>query len=340
MQLSRFVVTVIALVLGNALLGCSGTNPFASQPTDAFSTARGFDDPNRQPYDQLAQAFPQHDVAEAVGSRMPVQPSQPNAENAWLASLRNTRGAISEALTITPQTIPAPDATSLSNQPGDVGGALNYHAAKVYEAQGNSAGAMALYQKTLQMAPNDVRAMIGYARILDREGNFREAERLYQQALGIEPTNAVALNDLGMIYARQRMFDKALQALHQAVELQPTSQRYRNNIAIVLIDAGRPDEAFGHLAAVHGEATTHYNLGFLLARRNMHAAAIWHLQKSLALNPQATPARQLIDSLADAGGHASQTAAPPSFNVSGTPTSATLLPRSPQGSSQRPLPPL
>ena len=340
MQPSRIIVAAIVLACGAAFVGCSGTSPFESQPMDAFSTTQGFDNPNRQPYDQLAQAFQQQNVVGPGGSGMPVQPEQSNSESAWWAQLRNTGGALSEALTITPQTIPAPDPTSLANRPGDVGGALNYHAAKVYETDGNIVGAMALYQKSLQMTPNDVRAMIGYARLLDREGNFREAERLYHRALEIEPTNVVALNDLGMIYARQRMFEEALEPISQAVQLQPTNQRYRNNIAIVLIDAGRPDEAFGHLDAVHGEATAHYNLGYLLARRNMNDQAVGHLRQALTMNPQLTPARQLLDSLATSVGNFQQAEPQPSGHLIGYPQDAAFAPELPQHQSLRPLPPL
>lgn len=340
MQLSRFIVAAIALMCGGAFTGCSGTSPFGTQPMDAFSTSNGFDDPDRQPYAQLDQAFPQQNVVGQSSSQMPPQPQQPKARSGWLASLRNTGGAVSEAFSIQPQTIPAVDPTSLANRPGDVGGALNYHAAKVYETDGNIASAMALYQKSLQMTPNDVRTMIGYARLLDRTGNFREAERLYHRAIELEPTNVVALNDLGMIYARQGMLDSAIESLSQSVQLQPENQRYRNNIAIVLIDAGRPDEAFGHLAAVHGEATSHYNLAFLLARRNMNDQAVGHLQQALAMNPQLTPARQLLDSLTVTAGYAQQTTRLPASNVSGAPTNPNFAPYSPPDTPRRPLPPL
>ena len=307
---------------------------------DAFSTTRGFDDPNRQPYDQLAQAFPQQNVVGPGGAEMPVQATQSDSENAWWASLQKTGGAITEAFTITPQTIPAPDPTSLANRPGDVGGALNYHAAKVYESDGNIAGAMALYQKSLQMTPNDVRAMIGYARLLDSEGNFLEAEKLYHRALEIEPTNAVTLNDLGMIYARQGMYEHALERISQAIQLQPANQRYRNNIAIALIDAGRFDEAFEHLAVVHGAATAHYNLGYLLSRRNMIDQAVGHLQHALTMNPQLTPARQLLSDLARSSGYRQPADAPRASNEFGYPTTAALVPESRQNQSLRPLPPL
>jgi len=328
------------LACGGALVGCAGTSPFESQPMDAFSTTRGFDDPNRQPYDQLAQAFPQQNEAGSDGSRRPVQTPQSHAEGGWWASLRNMGGTISEAFAVSPQTISAPNPTSLASPPSDVGGALNYHAAKILEADGNIVGAMALYEKSLQMTPNDARAMIGYGRLLDREGNFREAERLYHRALELEPTNVVALNDLGMIYARQGMFDEALDALSQAAQLQPTNQRYRNNIAIVLIDAGRPDEAFGHLAAVHGDATAHYNLAYLLTRNNMNELAVRHLQQALAMNPQLAPARQLLDSLATLVGYVQQVIPQPSLDNVAYPANATSGPGLPQERSLRPLPPL
>lgn len=345
MQLSRFIVAAITVICGGALVGCSGMNPFATQPMDAFSTSNGFDNPNRRPYDQLAQAFPQQNIAGQSGSQMPPQPPPASTGSGWLASLRSSGAAVGDAFSIKPQTIPAVDPTSLANRPGDVGGALNYHAAKVYEADGNIAGAMALYQKSLQMTPNDTLAMIGYARLLDRTGNFRESERLYLQVIELEPKNVVAMNDLGMIYARQGMLDSALAALSQAVQLQPSNQRYRNNIAIVLIDAGRPDEAFGQLAAVHGEATAHYNLAFLLTRRNMNDQAVGHLQQALAMNPQLTPARQLLGSLAAPPGYAQQMSPQPVRDVSGYPVSApsasaNFVPYSSQNPPRRPLPPI
>ncbi|MBC8355509.1 MAG: tetratricopeptide repeat protein [Planctomycetes bacterium] len=340
MQLSQAIATTLAIAYGCAFVGCAGPSPFDTQPMDAFSTAAGFDAPDRQPYDQLAQAFQQQNTLGPSGSRMPVQTPHPNAASGWMSSWQNAGDAVSRAFTITPATTPAADPTSLANQPGDVGGQLNYHAAKVYETQGNVAGAMELYQKSLNMSPNDVRSMIGYARLLDRHGNFREAERYYLRAVELEPNNVVALNDLGMIYARQGMYDEALTPLNQAVLLQPANQRYCNNIAIVLLDADRTDEAFSHLAAVHGDATAHYNLGYLMSRRNRNSEAAGHLQQALAMNPRLTPARQLLDSLAAPAGYVQQGLPPVSRPVYGYPTDAnfTIVPH--QTPTARPLPPL
>lgn len=284
-------------VLSALLAGCAGASPFGSRPNDAFSTANGFDDPSRQPYSQLAQAFPQQNVVPPNSLAGAPPERSPSAGNQFLTSMQKMAGDFANAVTPTPQVIPAADPTSLSAPDHAVGADLNYHAARVYESQGKMHAALALYEKSLQMAPDQQAVLVAYARLLDREGNFGKAESLYHRAIELQPTNALALNDLGMMYARRGKVAEAGTQLNRAIQLKPMNQRYRNNMAIVLIDAGRSEEAFSHLAAVHGEANAHYNLGFLLSQRQMHAAAIHHVNQALTLNPQLEPARQLADQL-------------------------------------------
>lgn len=275
-----------------ALAGCAGNSPFDRGPSDAFATANGFDDPNRRPYDQLAQAFPQENV-QAPGAT----PGQPSG-NRFIGSMQRLASSFGDAVTPEPQVHPAEDPTSLTSGNQNAGADLNYHAARVYESRNKPHEAAALYEKSLHMDPNHVRTLIAYARLLDREGSFARAETLYRHAIEVQPGNPVAVNDLGMMYARQGMFQPAIESIGRAIEQQPTNQRYRNNIAIVLLDAGRIDEAFSHLATVHGEANAHYNLAFLLSQRQMQAEAIQHLDRALVLSPQHDAARQLAQQLA------------------------------------------
>ena len=53
----------------------------------------------------------------------------------------------------------------------------------------------------------------------------------------------------------------------KAVELQPDRELYRNNIATVLVEVGRSDEAVRQIAAVYGEPIAHYNVGVLLQQQ-------------------------------------------------------------------------
>jgi tetratricopeptide (TPR) repeat protein len=343
-QIGRFYLAAITFVSGCALVGCSGTSPFESQPANPYSTAQDANSSSESPYERLVQTFSTQDENATDSSQLPSQmPAEP--DNSWLASMRNAGESIGEsinaAFTIPTQTTTAPDPTSLLGQTEDVGGELNYRAAKFQESLNNTESAIALYQKALEADPNDMRTMISYARLLDRTGRFREAEQLYLRSLEIEPENVIALNDLGMIYARQGMLDAALEPLAKAIELQPTSQRYRNNMAIVLVDAGRDDEAFEQLVLVHEAATAHYNVAYLLSRREQNDKAMWHLQQSLALNPDMVPARQLLESVAMTTPipRGPEVVIQPYQTVSENPTPETAIPVMQHTPSIRPLPP-
>ncbi|MBP89677.1 MAG: hypothetical protein CMJ64_23710 [Planctomycetaceae bacterium] len=283
-------------LLSTALAGCAGGSPFGPAPNDAFSTANGFDDSSREPYSQLAQAFPQQKVVTPNSSVAPPSNRVQASGNQFLTSMHKMAGSFTDAITPNTRVIPASDPTSLSGPHHAAGADLNYHAARVYESQGKTKSAAGLYEKSLQMAPDQASTLVAYARLLDREGNFGKAESLYHRAIAVEPANTVALNDLGMMYARQGRLSDAAANVSRAIQLQPMNQRYRNNMAIVLIDAEHFEEAFNNLAAVHGEANAHYNLAFLLLQRKMHAEAAYHLNQALALNPQLEPARQLAHS--------------------------------------------
>ena len=56
----------------------------------------------------------------------------------------------------------------------------------------------------------------------------------------------------------------AAAALRRAVAADPKEVLDRNNLATVLIELNRSDEAYQTLVSVHGEAVVHYNIGFLL----------------------------------------------------------------------------
>jgi hypothetical protein len=120
---------------------------------------------------------------------------------------------------------------------------------------------------------------------------------MYQSALKHHPDNTIVLNDLGLCYARRGMLLQAQSSLERAVRKDPASKLYRNNLALVLVEGGRQEEALKHLVAAHGEAIAHYNLGFMLREKGQLEQATHHLQIALRLNPQMMPARQMLAEL-------------------------------------------
>ena len=88
----------------------------------------------------------------------------------------------------------------------------------------------------------------------------------------------------------------------QAVALRPQHALYRNNLASVLVVLGRTDEAYAQLAAVHGKAVAHYNLGYMLQRRGSKDLAVAQFELALAADPSLEAAQQWLAALqAEAG---------------------------------------
>jgi Tfp pilus assembly protein PilF len=199
-----------------------------------------------------------------------------------------------DALTIKPKVISAPDPLSLSSPASDVGPELHLASARMYESQGNPRRAEELYQKALAEAPNDLNILVHYARMHDRNGNLDAAAELYRRAIAAHPKESAAYNDLGLCYARQDRIEDSIKALRQAVQLQPASVLYRNNLATVLVNAGRNDEALSELVAVHGAAVGHYNLAYLLYKDGRVQEASHYLRRALEHDPQLAQAQRLL----------------------------------------------
>ncbi len=221
----------------------------------------------------------------------------PTRNNPFLASLRSVTASIEKALTIEPRVIPAPDPTSLIGEMPKVGSDLHFHAAKVYEHQNNVAGAVSHYQKALQISPGDPEILANFGRLYDNQGDLRRAEELYKQALQADPDNCAVLNALGICYAKQGNFDTSLAHLYRASQLRPQSARYKNNMANVLCDAGRTDEAYAQLVSVHGEAGAHYNLGYMLLHQGKRDEAQSEFELALLANPYMEQAQTMLNSL-------------------------------------------
>ena len=93
------------------------------------------------------------------------------------------------------------------------------------------------------------------------------------------------------------MLREAIEAARHAVELRPREPRYCNNLAALLVEAGRPQEAFKQLREIYDEPVAHYDLGFLLNKRGMKAAALQEFTIALRLSPGMAAAREWVTRL-------------------------------------------
>ena len=169
--------------------------------------------------------------------------------------------------------------------------------AQLSDRGGNLDHARSMYRQAISLQPNNLDALLGLARLEDRQGRLEEALKIYQQAATAHPQNAKALNDLGLCYARSGQLPASIQLLDQAVRLQPGKALYRNNIAKVLTEVDRVDEAVAHLSAVHPPAIAQYNMGILLEQRGRTVEAIHFLTAASHIDPQLKPASALLAEL-------------------------------------------
>jgi Tfp pilus assembly protein PilF len=185
----------------------------------------------------------------------------------------------------------APAVASASTGAPKVGPELYVASARLYEKNGNLIGAAEQYQRALKVAPDNLVALLSYAHLMDRQGKLDQATQLYMRAVKAQPHEAAPYNDLGLCYARRRMLGESANALAQAVQLQPDRELYRNNLATVLVEQNRPEEALKQLQAVQADAVAHYNTGFLLHQHGQDQLAAAYFNRSAELDPSFTEAR-------------------------------------------------
>jgi predicted Zn-dependent protease len=104
-----------------------------------------------------------------------------------------------------------------------------------------------LLAELLTQAPNHLLGLdlLGY--VLFFQNRPAEAEAACRKALAIEPERAYSTKGLGLCVARQGHVDEGCRLLREAIRLAPAWFDPRWDLAVVLADAARWDEAEGVL---------------------------------------------------------------------------------------------
>jgi tetratricopeptide (TPR) repeat protein len=290
-NLRRKLAVTVVLGTGVGLTGCAAPSQggLAFWKKNDSSVASATPDVGKQRYENLAKEFGGNpSSATALGGQKP-----PADDNFLTASWKKATGSMAAK----PGPSNAADPLRLDHPTGKLGPEVHVGAAQLLENQSKFAEAEEHYQKALKLSPNDLNALVGLARMHDRQGHTRQAVEIYQRALKAHPASGLALNDLGLCYARQRQFEPALAALNDAVKVSPDNPKYRNNLAMVLIETGRTGEAVQKLSVGASPAVAHYNVGYMLQQKGNSADATRHFQQALAIDPGLAPAREMLSQL-------------------------------------------
>jgi len=155
--------------------------------------------------------------------------------------------------------------------------------------------AVALYRKSVAMAPKDRDARYNLAVTLQEAGRGEEAVEALTAAIRLDPGRPEAHNALGIALALRGEFEGARRELAKSVELDPHNARAFNNLGNVLRDLKRPEEAerayrrAAELAPTYADPLN--GLGTLEVQRDNPTAAISYFDHALTIAPQLHEAR-------------------------------------------------
>ncbi len=209
--------------------------------------------------------------------------------NALKSGFKSGAEKVSSAFTPSPVN-KIQDPTSLSTK-SSLSPRLYVAMARFAEQSGRVDEAEQRYRQALQMAPEDLEVLTNYARMKERQGRADEAIGLYKRAAKAHPDNAPLHNDWGLCLARRHELREAVVILERATQLDPKRVLYRNNIATVLVEMGKIQDAFHQMSAVHPKAVAYYNVGYLVQKKGQPEAAASLFAQALKTDPSLDQAR-------------------------------------------------
>jgi len=222
---------------------------------------------------------------------------------------------------------------ALQERPDDF--ILHGNFAKLLEATGDPAGAVAEWERVQELLPFHFGPEFYLGKLLARLGRLDEAEQRLTASLKVRPDVAEALEELGLVLIRQKrpgeaqlQFNKALAlqpgnarlhlhlaeaqaaqdqrdaamtSLRRAIQLRPEYWEARYLLGVELAVRGRLKEArtqFSEVVRIKPDhAPSHLNLGVALAKENRVLDAILQFRETLRLDPSNQMASEYLSQL-------------------------------------------
>ena len=150
-----------------------------------------------------------------------------------------------------------------------------------------------LYRHAIAVTSNNAIAHVNLAGVL-QESNPRESIRQYHMALSIEPNDLMANHNLAKVLAQQGRYDEAIVYYQKALKANPDHYESHNNLGALLMHQGRLGEAYSQLCEAimidFQRPDAHSNLAILLNKLGRPADAMDHAQEAIAIDPNSAQA--------------------------------------------------
>ena len=153
---------------------------------------------------------------------------------------------------------------------------------------GESAPAIASFERALEVEPGSVDALRGLAQGYASAGRARDAELTFRRAILLRPNYWAAYRDLGAFYNQQGRIEEAVAPLRHVIELTPDNYVGYANLAGVQMRLGHLEEATALLErslALNRTAQAYSNLGTVDYFQKRYRDAAEMFLKAVELDP-------------------------------------------------------
>jgi len=162
--------------------------------------------------------------------------------------------------------------------------------ADAWLSRGNSQKAIPLYEEAVRRKPDSLAGLLGLGRAMEETGQPGGAVEAFQRATRAAPDDAISWRELGQIYVKQGKRAEAATALEKSLQLDNESQEAHYALGLAWSqpagDPARAETSFREairLAPDYPEA--HMNLAILIFQSQRADEADYHFQRALRYRP-------------------------------------------------------
>jgi tetratricopeptide (TPR) repeat protein len=120
---------------------------------------------------------------------------------------------------------------------------INYRSGRESFKQNNYSLALSYFKKAVESEPNNIDYLTELAVTNYRLRNYNEAIKVYDRIISLDPSNTFACNSIGNVYWIKKDFKRAEFYFRKAIELNPNLVVSYNNLALMLDENGKKEEA-------------------------------------------------------------------------------------------------
>jgi tetratricopeptide (TPR) repeat protein len=136
-----------------------------------------------------------------------------------------------------------------------------FAAGQLHESRGNLPGAIAQYQKTLQINDEHHGALYRLGVLYATTGKYDDAAATWKRYIEVTHHSAVGYSNLGFCYELAGNMAEAERAYRTGIEVDSDSGPCRINYGLMLARHGRLDEGVAQMQFVLTAAEVHFNVG-------------------------------------------------------------------------------